>query len=129
MKVLSVLGLALVMALAAVPRPALAGFGEPGVRASVFPTPPDPWRHWGVTHPPGIHRHGHDVRGHHVRPPHPRPHHPRPRLHAHPPPVLPRPHQVRPGVVVGPPPTCVWVAGHWAWSGFTWVWVPGHCWR
>jgi hypothetical protein len=23
-------------------------------------------------------------------------------------------------------PSTVWIAGHWAWDGATWVWWPGH---
>ena len=68
---------------------------------SVFPTPRDPWRSWGVhtelpKHlPPPRHQYGGYYGGHAYA-----------------------------------PPAAVWVPGQWVWDGYysQWVWAPGY-WR
>jgi hypothetical protein len=68
---------------------------------SVFPTPRDPWKSWGVR----------KELPQRVGPP---------REHAH---DRARAHD---GFDAPRGRGTVWVPGHWAWDGTTWVWWPGH---
>lgn len=111
MKKRHVLGLVLVAMLGLLPATAVAGsFGQPGgfrgglEQRSVFPTPPDPWRHWGSWD------HGAS----------------RPRVGSHRGGPFSLETPVVPPVIVVTPPPAFWVPGHWAWNGFAWLWVPGY---
>jgi hypothetical protein len=87
-----------VAALTAVAAPASADMRRAGGgQSSVFPTPRDPWKSWGVR----------KELPHRVGPA---------REHAH------GRHQEHAPQGHG----TVWVPGHWAWNGHTWVWWPGH---
>lgn len=101
---------ALVLALS--PTPASAdGFRGHTPRTSVFPKPVDPWKHWGKP------AHGHHGFHHHGR------------FHK---PHFTVPHFTVPTFTIAAPvivaPRRVWVPGFYSWTGFYWVWVPGH-WR
>jgi hypothetical protein len=91
------------------PAPASAeGFRGHTPRTSVFPKPVDPWKHWGKpAH--GFHNHGHFHKPHFTVP-----------------------HFTVPTFTIAAPvivaPRRVWVPGFYSWTGFYWVWVPGH-WR
>lgn len=103
---LGVVALAVVMAWTA-PVSAHDGRG-PGIKSpppSVFPTPRDPWRSWGLRRelphrvgpPRGSHHEGFAS----------------PRTDRHD--DFGTSHGGR-----------VWIPGHWAWDGAAWVWWPGH---
>lgn len=111
MKTLFAVGCAIVAALLLAVSPAWAG-GSPGFahRPSVFPKRVDHWAHWGKA--------GHGQFRHGLK--HGQLH--RPKF------VVPRPVVVVPNVPVFVAPRRVWVPGFYSWTGFYWVWIPGH-WR
>ena len=111
MKALFAVGCAVVAAVLLAVSPVGAG-GSPGFahRPSVFPKPVDHWAQWGK---PAHGQFGHGLKHGHLRRP----------AFVGPSPVIAVPH-----VPVFVAPRRVWVPGFYSWTGFYWVWVPGH-WR